>query len=165
MALVHEQLYKNGNGGDLGFSIYAKKLANELWEACKDDSSHVQLRFDLEPVQLDANRAVPCGLILNELLINALKHAFPNQQKGEILFALRCDTKNQIELRVADDGVGFPEGLNWERTNSLGLQMVNVLARQIGASLKCEAGAGVDFRLSFQREEGKPAGSVSGYAA
>lgn len=165
MALVHEQLYQQGNNGDLSFSMYARKLANELWDACKDDSGKVLLRFDLEPVQLDVNRAVPCGLILNELLINSLKHAFPNRRNGEILVALRCDPKNQVELRVADNGIGLPEGLDWERTNSLGLRMVNVLARQLGASLKCEARKGVDFRIIFQREEAKPTVSLPDYAA
>lgn len=149
MALVHEQLHAKGNAGELDAADYIRKLATDVWNACQGDGGPVRLRFELQPVLLDPNRSIPCGLILNELVTNALKYAFPDNRAGEILVELSASEDGEIRLRVADNGVGFPSGFDWKQTRSLGFQIVGVLSRQLGATVACETAHGVEFTLTF----------------
>ncbi len=166
MALVHEQLHEHGNVGDLDFANYAKRLTSDLWNAYQPESARIQLRFELPPVRLSASQSIPCGLILNELLTNAFKHAFPDHRTGEILVSLQCNnTQGEIQLRVADNGVGLPRNFSWDRANSLGVQIVGVLARQMHARFQCATGKGVDCTLSFTQEEVKPSSLLAVEAA
>lgn len=149
MAMIHERLYSDEDIDHLDFRQYVQALARELFNVYFVNSNLVRLRLELEPVSLELNQAIPCGLILNELLANCLKHAFPDTRPGEILVALGCQD-DRITLRVADNGVGLPPGLDWRKTQSLGLRIVNILARQLMGTVHQEALAGADFSLIFQ---------------
>jgi two-component sensor histidine kinase/AmiR/NasT family two-component response regulator len=150
MAMIHERLYSDQDIDHLDFRQYVDALARELYNIYFVDSDLVSLRLELEPVSLELNQAIPCGLILNELLANCLKYAFPDGRRGEILVAL-CRENERITLRVADNGVGLPRGLDWHNTKSLGLRIVNILARQLKGTVHHDTGAGADFSLIFEK--------------
>jgi len=150
MAMIHERLYSQEDIGHLDFQRYVEALASELFDVYFSHSPLVSLRLELEPISLELNQAIPCGLILNELLANCLKYAFPHGRRGEILIALRSDA-DHITLRVADNGIGLPAGLDWRNTKSLGLRIVNILARQLKGAVHNEPGGGADFSLIFQK--------------
>ena len=152
MALVHERL----NGGDdldrLDFGDYASVLAHDLFYSFGVDSDRIRLRIDAEPVLLDLNQAIPCGLILNELLSNALKYAFPNGRSGEVSVSVTPAGRGEVKLTVADNGVGLPQNYDPERSQSLGLQIVHILARQLdGTVFRDRAAQGARFCISFRR--------------
>jgi len=150
MAMIHERLYSHEDFDRLDFQQYVEVLARELFSAYGLDSGLVRLRLDLEPVSLDLNQAIPCGLILNELVSNCLKHAFPDGRPGEILVALR-QNDDRVTLRVADDGVGLNPDVDWRKSQSLGLRIVNILARQLKGTVQEEPGRGAGFSLAFQK--------------
>jgi two-component sensor histidine kinase len=94
--------------------------------------------------------AVPCGLILNELAVNALKHAFPNNRGGEVTVGLEHDVATDtVCLRVRDNGVGLPAGMDWQQSKSLGLQLVLILAGQLRGTVETKTGIGTEFSVSF----------------
>jgi two-component sensor histidine kinase len=129
MALIHEALYQASDLARIDFSRYVEALGQDLLGAYAGDPRHV--RLELEPVFLDIERAIPCGLILNEILPNALRHAFPDGRSGEITVALRQEVE-RIVLCVRDTGVGVPADLDLRQTDSLGLQPVGILTEQLG---------------------------------
>jgi len=100
---------------------------------------------------LELSQAIPCGLILNELASNCLKYAFPNERPGELLITLRCADDDRVTMRVADNGIGLPTDLDWRQSRSLGLRIVNILARQLMGTVHREPGAGADFSLIFRK--------------
>lgn len=155
MALVHEQLYSRERPDQVDFGEYVASLTSELFSAYSIHSSTIRLRLDIEPVLLHIDQAMPCGLILNELMTNSLKYAFPETHSGEILVALRSSAEGRVTLRVADNGVGLPPGFDWRKSQSLGLRIVNVLATQLNGILDCSGGGGADFTLTFARESGE----------
>lgn len=152
MALVHEQLYNRDRPDQLDFEEYVASLTGELF-AAYSHSTRIQLRLDVEPVLLDINQAIPCGLILNELVTNSLKYAFPQSHSGEIVVALHCTSDGRVILRVADDGIGLTPGFEWRRSESLGLRIVNILTHQLNGTLDYSGGTGAEFTLTFLREQ------------
>jgi PAS domain S-box-containing protein len=155
MALIHERLHLDDEPDRLDFREYAAKLARDLFYSYGVNSERIQLRFELEPISLGLNQAIPCGLILNELLTNSLKYAFPNerhnQREGEILVKLSWAGDEAVKLTVADNGVGLPVGFDWKESQSLGLRIMNILGRQLDGTVRREAGAGTVFSLTFPR--------------
>jgi two-component sensor histidine kinase len=151
MALIHERLNGDGEPDRLDFREYASTLARDLFQSYGVDSERIRLRFELEPVSLGLNQAIPCGLILNELLTNSLKHAFPNERAGEILVKLHWREDEPVKLVVADDGVGLPEDFDWKESQSLGLRIMNILGRQLDGTVQRESGPGTLFSLVFPR--------------
>ena len=148
MAMIHERLCFNGDLERVSLREYAEALARGLFSAHGVDPNRVRLRLALRPVSLELNQAIPCALLLNELVSNALKHAFPNDRRGSVLIALNCDADDRVTLRVADNGVGMPGDL--KRKQTLGLGIVDVLTRQLGGTLDRGPGPGVGFSLVFQ---------------
>jgi PAS domain S-box-containing protein len=155
MALIHERLHLNDEPDRLDFREYAAKLARDLFYSYGVNSERIRLRFELEPISLGLNQAIPCGLILNELLTNSLKYAFPNerlnQRAGEILIKLSWDAGESVKLTVADNGVGLPADFDWKESQSLGLRIMNILGRQLDGTMQREAGPGTVFSLVFPR--------------
>jgi two-component sensor histidine kinase/CheY-like chemotaxis protein len=147
MAMVHEMLYASDSLNDIDFAEYTRVLADEVSNSYGVDPSRIQLVFVLESARLEIDRAIPCGLILNELLSNALKYAFPNDRSGQIRITLQRQERC-MRLLVADTGVGMPEGRS-PRTNSLGLRIVDILAQQLGGSMKITPNPGAQFVLMF----------------
>jgi PAS domain S-box-containing protein len=129
MAMVHERLYFQKDIEHLDFREYVQTLTQELVSAYEVNPHRVRLRFELEPVSLEMNQAIPGGLIVNELMTNCLKYAFPDARPGEILVGLSC-RHDRVTLRIADNGIGLPPGVDWRQPQSLGLQIVNILVRQ-----------------------------------
>jgi len=154
MALVHEKLYQSTDLARIEFGEYARSLLSYLWRAHADTATGVRLALDLEPVPLSVNVAVPCGLILNELVSNALKHAFRGRDCGQIAVSLRRDADGGVRLRVRDDGVGLPAAMQWEQADSLGLHLVRMLAGQLRATVNVQSDGGTAFTIRFN--EGKP---------
>jgi PAS domain S-box-containing protein len=151
MAMIHERLYCNADIDCVDFKQYVEALAKGLFSAYAVNPNPVCLQLELEPVFLELSQAIPCGLILNELVSNCLKYAFPDERPGELLVALRCSADDRVTMRVADNGIGLPPGLDWRKSQSLGLRIVNILARQLMGTVHQESGAGGDFSLTFQK--------------
>jgi PAS domain S-box-containing protein len=158
IALIHDRLCGHADLERVDFREYVESLTRELFSAHGVDSDRVRLRLTLAEVSLDLNQAIPCGLILNELVNNALKYAFPGAATGTILVALRSDRNNmgtnRVTLRIADDGVGMSTGP--DRKQSLGLGIVDVLTRQLGGTIQREPGPGVDVSLVFEKTGSPP---------
>jgi PAS domain S-box-containing protein len=149
MALIHERLYQSSDLSRIEFSHYLRNLATHLFHSYQVDSSRIRLSLDTEEVFLNINTAIPCGLITNELISNALKHAFPDGRSGEVAVELRRVEGDGYLLRVRDDGVGFPEDLDFRQTESLGLQIVVTLVSQVEGTIQIERQNGTGFTLVF----------------
>jgi len=163
MALIHEKLYQSGSVSRVDFPQYARSLATTLFRSYRSSESNVRLEVDFGDVALGIDAAVPCGLIINELLSNALKHAFPGGRGGTVYLALR-EQGGKTRLTVRDDGVGFPDRLDVRRPGSLGLQLVNTLVAQIGGVLEVDRSAGTEFSIAFSTTPAPatPGGPVAG---
>jgi two-component sensor histidine kinase len=151
MALIHEQMYGDKDMDEVDFGEYAKRLAHDLVESFGAAAGHVRLRFALEPVSLAMDQMIPCGLILNELITNSLKYAFPRERAGEILVSLRCANSATVTMTVADNGVGLPPANDAARPGSLGTRIVEILTRQLGGSLDRQSAGGVTSTVTFTR--------------
>jgi len=149
MALVHEKLYQTADLSSIDLAEYAKSLLNYLWRAHSSAATSVRLTLDLEPLSLPVDTAVPCGLILNELAGNALKHAFRGRSEGEVTVSLQGTPEGRVSLCLRDNGVGMPEELEWRQTSSLGLRLVQMLAGQLNATVEVSSHSGTEFTVSF----------------
>jgi PAS domain S-box-containing protein len=151
MALIHEKLYQSEDLARVDFYEYISNLAAYLFRSYEVNSGAVKLNVESEDVLLGVDTAIPCGLIINELVSNSLKHAFPRGTGGSINIRLRPAGPELLTLAVSDDGVGLPPGFDVRNTPSLGLQLVNTLARQLGGEVEVERGAGAEFKITFRK--------------
>lgn len=151
MALIHEKLYQSDDLARVDFSEYIRNLAAYLFRSYEVHAGAVALNVEAEDVLLGVDTAIPCGLIINELVSNSLKHAFPGGGGGSINIRLRPAGAERLTLTVADDGVGLPEGFDVRATPSLGLQLVNTLARQLGGDVLVGGCAGAEFSITFRK--------------
>ena len=151
MALIHEHLYRSDNLAAVDLAAYLTQLSNHLLRTLVLTPGTVQLHLNLSHMVLEIDQAVPCGLLVNELVSNALKHAFPDGRKGE-LWVLLDNLADGVgwHLRVADNGVGLPPDLDLEHITTLGLKLVSDLSRQLGASLSFGSGPGAVFEVICQ---------------
>jgi two-component sensor histidine kinase len=152
MALVHEKLYQSEDMISVDFADYIQNLANYLFGAYSVGDKDISLKLDVDNVFLGMDTAVPLGIIINELVSNALKHAFSDRESGEICICLKKEEKgNHFLLTVRDNGRGFPEEIDFRETESLGLQLVINLVDQIEGSIELNTtGEGTEFRISFR---------------
>lgn len=150
MALTHQLLYERKDYSRINLGEYLERLAQLLLNSYRQESSHITLRRALPaaPQYLDLERAIPCGLVVNELVTNAFKHAFPTGQSGEIRIELQA-IGGELELLVADNGNGLPADFDMNNIKSLGLQLVPLLVDQLGGRFTVEAGPGARFSLRF----------------
>jgi PAS domain S-box-containing protein len=155
MALIHERLYQSSDLSRIEFSQYLRNLATHLFHSYQVDSNRIRLTLDAEEVFLNINTAIPCGLIVNELVSNALKHGFPDGRSGEVAVELHKIAGDGYELKVRDDGVGFPEGLDFRQTQTLGMQIVVTLVSQIDGRLKLQRQGSTCFTLEFNELQRK----------
>lgn len=151
MALIHEQMYGDKDMDEVDFGEYARRLARDLFDSFGAAARRVQLRFAVDPVSLAMDQMIPCGLILNELVTNCLKYAFPDERPGEILVSLRCPDGQTVSLGVADNGIGLPPGVTRKRSESLGMRIVEILTRQLGGSFEQQSANGVHSTVTFIR--------------
>ena len=164
MARVHQSLYQSEEVGRMDFAAYLHNLADEFGRASAGEARHLTLQITAEEVWLPAETAMPCGLIVNELLANAFKHAFPAGRPGIIAVTVGAESDGTCVLEVRDDGVGFPEGLNFRQTESLGLQLVCLLAEQLGGTLAMERGGGTHWTLTIPIPRFQAHGETAGEA-
>jgi two-component sensor histidine kinase len=165
MALVHERLYQSADLAHVDFAGYVQSLSAYLVRAYSAGSKgtgqadEVRLLLDVPgDVQLGIDQAIPCGLIINELVSNALKHAFPDPDlAAEIFVALRPDADGRLTLLVRDNGVGFPPDFDFSTPTSLGLQLVHTLAHQLGGEAELAQGVGTEVRVALARPHAEPA--------
>jgi PAS domain S-box-containing protein len=149
MALVHEQLYRSKEYSSISFDGYINQLGSTLFSLYQIDFKHVKLVVEAADISLDLERAIPCGLILNELMTNSLKYAFPDGRAGEIRINLQVDNGG-MKLRVSDNGIGLPEKFNIRQTKSLGLQLVLLLVEHdLQGKIEVECVNGTSYRIEF----------------
>lgn len=150
MALVHEKLYLSEDLSRIDFRNYVKIMATRLFQVCGVDSRVVTFSPRVGDALFTIETAIPLGLIINELLSNALKYAFPKSARGEVAVILHRNTKTkEVVLAVKDDGVGFPDGIDHRTPKTFGLQLVNLLAEQLGGTVELERNGGTTFRIAF----------------
>ena len=155
MALVHEKLYGSTNLSQIDFADYIRTLGDLLFQSFAADPSRIRLTVVGGEVLLSIDTAVPCGLIVNELLLNALKHAFPDGGRGEIVVELADSGDGWCRMAVRDDGVGLPDDTAREGAGTLGLQLVRGLVAQLDGQLMVEYGrGGAGFSVNFRKERG-----------
>lgn len=145
--LLNEALYKTESYTTVALDAYLRQIATHLFQAQNDNAGTVRLVMDLSPLEVPTRAAIPCGLIVNELMTNSLKHAFPGGRSGEIRIGLRRQDADTVRLQVSDTGPGLPTGFRTKVRDSLGLSLVTDLARQIRGSL--EFGEGATFVVTF----------------
>jgi PAS domain S-box-containing protein len=148
MALIHESLYNTEDLASINFRDYLAKLSTRLMAAYGSMARGIKISLDGKDVHLDISQAVPCGLIANELLVNALKHAFPGRDAGEIQISIE-DTGGRRVLEVRDNGVGLGSDLVLENPTTFGWMMVKNLAKQVGGGLTVRSNGGTSFRIVF----------------
>jgi two-component sensor histidine kinase/PAS domain-containing protein len=150
MALIHERLYRSDDLASIDFDSYLRDLAGSLVQTYQPQAQRVELRMSTARVLLNIDTAIACGLILNELVSNALKHAFPDSRPGQIGVELLEDRElHQFRLVVWDNGVGIPGNMNYQQTTSLGLQLVNSLTRQLNGTVDLCRVNGTRFDICF----------------
>ncbi len=160
MSLIHERLYQSQDLARIDFSHYIENLASHLFQSYRIDPEAVGLITDVRDVSLDINKAIPCGLIINELVSNSLKYAFPQTKdvdkkkakKGEINISLYSDD-GKIALLYKDNGIGLPEELNIETADSFGLQLVTALVAQLNGTIEIKRKPGATFKITFDQSD------------
>ncbi len=152
MAFIHESLYQKEDFAAVNFAEYLQNLCNNLKYSYMSPDRNITVDFDIEEISLSLDSAIPCGLIVNELVSNCFKYAFKNQSTGSIKVSLAKDKNNNKLLVVHDSGQGLPQGLNIETNDSLGLQLVWTLVDQIDGEIKYEFDAGSKFIINFKRD-------------
>jgi PAS domain S-box-containing protein len=149
IALVHEKLYRSDDLAKVNFSQYIHSLAAHLFSSYKVSSDAIALETYIDSISLDIDQAIPCGLIINELVSNALKYAFPDRTEGIIQIGLHTNEQSQVILTVHDNGIGISESLNLDQINSLGLQLVQDFVEQLEGTLQIDRHQGTTFRITF----------------
>ena len=149
MVLIHQTLYQSKDFAQVDFASFIDSLIPTLVASYGMDQERIALGMSGVSVYLPLNSAIPCGLIVNELVTNAFKHAFPDMRHGRVTVDLGCDEDGQVRLTVSDDGIGIPEHLDIEQTTTLGLQLVCLLTEQVGGTLVIQRANPTSFLLSF----------------
>ncbi len=152
MALIHDRLYQSSHLKRIDIGDYIQTLAGDLFRTYATDPTRIKLNFDIEEVMVDINTMIPLGLIVNELLSNSLKHAFPEEREGHIDIGFHSQD-HSYQLIVSDNGVGFPEDINYQDTKSLGLRLVNILTDQIDGTIKLKREHGTNFIIEFKEKQ------------
>jgi two-component sensor histidine kinase/AmiR/NasT family two-component response regulator len=150
MALVHEKLYKSKNLSLIDFEDYVKHLTSHLFQAFGIKKSNFELNLNVQKVFLGVDTAIPVGLIINELVSNSLKHAFKDRKQGQIRVEMNRSNKSSYILKVSDDGVGIPKDIDPEKTSTLGLQLVLMLAKQLGGDISISGEKGTQILIHFK---------------
>jgi len=148
MARVHDKLYRTENLVQVDMKDYIEEMADNLMQSLQFKPD-VDLEYHLDDIYLDINRAVPCGLILNELVTNAFKHAFGEQDNGRIEIELKESGNQTYKLMVSDNGAGLPDQISLEQVNTLGFQIINTLVQQIDGRLEIDTNEGTHFTIFF----------------
>jgi len=151
MALIHEKLYQSRTLANIHFADYLRSLVSNLFSSYNISPNLIQLHTQVSDIPLNLDTAISCGLLINELVSNSLKHAFPDQRPGEIRLTFSAHSAEYLCLRVQDNGVGLPKNIDLQRTNSLGLRLVRALTRQLKGQLDIKSQEGTVFQILLPR--------------
>ena len=154
MALIHERFYQNDGLSKIDFDDYIKRLVENLLLSSGIKPERIKTHVEADKISLDIDTAVPCGLIINELVSNSLKHAFGESNSGTLSVSLRYISESMVRLIVSDDGIGLPEGFDIEKYDSLGMQLINALSNQLDGKLTLAPGKGTTFTMDFKVPSG-----------
>ena len=149
MALVHERLYATADLASINVREYLESLTKQLVFSYVADPDDIELYFEFAEFCLGIEEAIPCGLIVNELVSNSLKHAFPEKPEGKIAVTCHTEEENMVVLTVCDNGVGIPDELDLNRTETLGMQIVCLLTKQLRGTIKIQSEGGASFTIRF----------------
>jgi two-component sensor histidine kinase len=149
MALIHEKLYQTGDLTRINLSEYVNELVSDLFRSYSVNTYLVNYKIKSNRILLDINAAIPCGLIINELVTNSIKHAFPDNAQGEIFIEIKCVDDDFI-IKVQDNGIGFPKELDLNNINTLGLQLVTNLTNQLEGEIELSREGGTCFQIKFK---------------
>jgi len=152
MALVHEKLYQSETLAHIKIKEYISDMTSNLLSFHELDPAKINLTLDIDNITLDVNTAIPCGLILNELITNSLMHAFPGDRKGIIHISARLKDKDEITLIVSDNGIGLPEDIDVSTIESLGLIIIETLINQLNGNIEIDRSNGTKFHIIFRRK-------------
>jgi len=151
IALVHEKLYQSKDLSNVNLKNYIQEVTNALIKSYEGSKQRISLILDIDNIFISLDTITTCGLIINELVSNSLKYAFPNNRKGKIKIALHATDGDEMDLQISDDGIGLPEGLDFRNTKSLGLKLVRWLAEdQLGGEVRLKGKKGTDFLIKFK---------------
>ena len=154
MAMIHEKLYQSTDLTHINCEDYIKRLVLDLFYSYGISEDQIKLIINVEEIMLNIETAIPCGLIITELVSNSLKHAFPQGRKGEIKLSVQKFDDN-YELIIHDNGIGFPEDIDYNSTDSLGLELVNTLVHQIEGTISMDSNHGTEFKIIFKESKYK----------
>lgn len=153
IALVHEKLYQSENLSFIQFDRYVRDLLQAISSTYMDTHGSIEIVTDLEDIGLNINQAIPCSLLLNELIVNAFKHAFEDDAKSGNIFVNIQKQKDTVCMQVKDDGIGFPEDFDLENASSLGMTLINTLIQQLQGEIEVKNDGGAIFEVTFEAEE------------
>lgn len=149
MALIHEKLYESKDLSRIDFAEYIRSLTASLFRSYGVSPGAITLKINGDDVLLGIDTAIPCALIINELISNSLKHAFPARKEGKIRITLRSDNDDKFTLIISDNGVGFSKDLDFRNTETLGLQLVMTLVQQLKGTIELDRSSGTEFKITF----------------
>jgi PAS domain S-box-containing protein len=149
MALIHQTLYGSKDFAKVDFAMFTGTLLSSLRESYGTDMAGIAVQIDVDPIKFPIDTAVPCGLVVNELITNAVKHAFRDRHRGEIRVALIRLPGNEAQLSVSDDGRGLPDHVDTQKTTTLGLQLVGLLAHQMSGTVSINRSNPTRFSVRF----------------
>jgi len=149
MSLLHETLYRSRDLTRIEFYNYVRKLVTELFQSYGVTAEEVALRMEVEDVDMGIDAAIPAGMLINELVSNSLKHAFPAGRKGEIRVQVGANEDGVVTIVVGDNGVGLPRWLDFRQSESLGMQLVTTLTEQLGGTIDLNRSKGAEFTMRF----------------
>ena len=153
MLIIYEKLYRSPDLSKVDFDEYIRDLTTSLFETYSVHPGKITLDLDIAGVSIDIEKAMPCGLIINELLSNSIKYGFPEDSSGKITVSIQPAGANEIELVVGDNGVGMPEDTDMTKAKTFGLQLVNILVDQLDGKLQLNYEKGTEFRILFKVEQ------------
>ncbi len=157
LALIHEKLYRSKDLAKINFAEYIEELTSSIYISFSVNAEQIKLNIKVADVFFDINTAIPCGLIINELITNSIKHAFPEGKKGEINILLQ-PVEGKFVLIISDDGAGFPKDMDFRNTETLGLKLVTSLAKQLDGTIELDRSAGTKFEITFSEMKYKERG-------
>lgn len=150
MALIHEKLYQSEDIVHIDFSKYISSLTSYLIKSYRVSSLNISIHKEIGNFEINIDKAIPCGLIINELISNSLKHAFPNARKGEIKIKIDTIDSDRAIIDVKDNGIGMPDEIDMKNVNTLGLRLVNTLIKQLDGMMEINRNNGTEYKIIFE---------------
>jgi two-component sensor histidine kinase len=162
MAMVHEMLYMREDLSCIEYSTYVQQLADYLVKSVKGSETDIRLKIDIPEIELGIDTALPLGLLINEAVTNALKYGFEGRDSGEISISLEKEDEQGFVLRIGDDGIGYPENMDYKASKSLGLKLIHNLSRQLkGSVIRDLSKRGTNYIIHFQEVQQDPFHSMA----